>query len=76
MKTLEFCCSVSKIASKYSNFVNSDDGIAKMSSISIRNKLNLLETLIFGPMKINFNVNIFRFEVALFGSFLIACKAQ
>ena len=39
-----------------SDFVNSDDFIEKISSISIINNPNLFETLIFGPMKMNFNV--------------------
>ena len=41
----------------YSDFVNCDDCIGKISSISIRNKLNLSETHIFGSIKMNFNVN-------------------
>ena len=45
-----------KLLQYYSDYVNSDDFIGNNSSMSIRNNPNLFETIIFGPMKIKFNV--------------------
>ena len=42
--------------SNYIDFVNSDDCIRKISSISIRKNANVSETFNFEPMKMNFNV--------------------
>ena len=47
-----------QMTSKVQRFLNSDDSIGEISTISIRNSPNLFETLIFWPMKINFNVKI------------------
>ena len=44
-----------KILPKYSDFVHFYDCIGEILSISIRKNLNLLETLIFEPMKVNLN---------------------
>ena len=45
-----------KLLTKYSAFVNSDDCIGNISSRSITNYIKLFETLIFGPVKMNFYV--------------------
>ena len=45
-----------KLRQKYSDFVNSDDCIGMISSISIRNDPNLFQTFIYGPIKISFSV--------------------
>ena len=51
-----FVAAFFKLFQKYSDFVNSDDCIGNISSISIRNSPNLFEKLICRPMKIKLNV--------------------
>ena len=51
-----FVAVIFKLLQKYSDFVNSDDCIRKISSIFIRNNLIFFETAIFGPIKFTFNV--------------------
>ena len=45
-----------KLLQKCADFVNSDECIGKISSISVRNNPYLFETLTFEPMKMNLNV--------------------
>ena len=58
-----------KLLPKYSDFVNYADFIRKISQISIRNNLSLFETLIFEPMRMNFNLKALDCMLALFSSF-------
>ena len=51
---LLFVAVVLKLLQKYNDFLNYDDCIGKISSISIRKNSNVLETPIFGSMKMNF----------------------
>ena len=55
---LHFVSVFLKSLPEYSGFVYFDNYIAKITSISIRSNPNLLEALIVGPMKMNFNVKI------------------
>ena len=56
LKLLKFKCRQIKKNTLYSDFLNYDDCFEKISSICTRNNLKLFETLIFGPLKMNFNV--------------------
>ena len=59
---------------KNSDFVINDDCIGKILSTFIINNLYLFETLIFEPMKINFNLNTLDLCWHYLAAFLIACK--
>ena len=65
-----------KLLRKCSDFENSNDCIEKISSISIRNNLNLFETHILGFMKINFNVKKLDLCQHYLAVFLYACKLK
>ena len=53
---LNFVAVFVQLLPKYSDLVNSDDHIGTISSISICDINNLIETTFVGPAKINLNV--------------------